>query len=116
MRRIAAPVNRAPASRAFCPRQIAARYIPRYITVPFAVRDPMRNLVALVALALGLLLAASVVPARGADLTVFAAASLKEALDDQVGRFEAETGDKIVVSYGASNALAKQIEAGAPAD
>jgi molybdate transport system substrate-binding protein len=55
-------------------------------------------------------------PARGADLTVFAAASLKEALDEQVGRFAAETGDKIVISYAGSNALAKQIEAGAPAD
>ena len=51
-----------------------------------------------------------------ADVTVFAAASLKEALDDQARQFEASTGNKVVVSYGASNALAKQIEAGAPAD
>lgn len=55
-------------------------------------------------------------PARGADLTIFAAVSLKEALDEQVGRFAAETGGKIAISYGGSNALAKQIEAGAPAD
>jgi molybdate transport system substrate-binding protein len=33
-----------------------------------------------------------------------------------VQRFEARTGDKVVVSYGASNALARQIDAGAPAD
>ena len=72
----------------------------------------MRNL--LVTLALGL--SVSGLPARGADLTIFAAASLKEALDEQVARFGTETGGKIVVSYGASNALAKQIEAGAPAD
>ena len=54
--------------------------------------------------------------AAAADVTVFAAASLKEAMDEQARRFEASTGDKVVVSYGASNALAKQIEAGAPAD
>ena len=51
-----------------------------------------------------------------ADLTVFAAASLKESMDEQAHRFEAATGNKVTVSYGASNALAKQIESGAPAD
>jgi molybdate transport system substrate-binding protein len=51
-----------------------------------------------------------------ADVTVFAAASLKEAMDEQARRFEAGTGSKVVVAYGASNALARQIEAGAPAD
>jgi molybdate transport system substrate-binding protein len=49
-------------------------------------------------------------------VTVFAAASLKEALDAQARHFEADTGNKVVVSYGGSNALAKQIEVGAPAD
>lgn len=51
-----------------------------------------------------------------AEVTVFAAASLKEAMDDQAKQFSASTGTRVVVSYGASNALAKQIEAGAPAD
>src|SRR5215472_7845503 len=51
-----------------------------------------------------------------ADVTVFAAASLKESMDEQARHFEAATGNKVIVSYGASNALAKQIEAGAPAD
>src|SRR6266480_3287441 len=51
-----------------------------------------------------------------AGLSVFAAASLKESLDEQARKFEGETGISIVVSYGGSNALAKQIEAGAPAD
>jgi molybdate transport system substrate-binding protein len=51
-----------------------------------------------------------------ADVTVFAAASLKEAMDAQAKQFEASTGNKVTVSYGASNTLAKQIEAGAPAD
>jgi molybdate transport system substrate-binding protein len=51
-----------------------------------------------------------------ADVLVFAAASLKDALDAQVGGLKAAAGDKIVVSYGASSALAKQLEAGAPAE
>ena len=56
------------------------------------------------------------VPARAADSTVFAAASLKNALDDAVKRYETKTGVKVVTSYAASSALARQIEAGAPAD
>ncbi|MET0869783.1 MAG: molybdate ABC transporter substrate-binding protein [Methyloceanibacter sp.] len=55
-------------------------------------------------------------PARASDVTIFAAASLKNALDDAVKRYETKTGRKIVVSYAASSALARQIEAGAPAD
>ena len=54
--------------------------------------------------------------AAAADVVVFGAASLKEALDDQAKQFEAASGSKVVISYGASNALAKQIESGAPAD
>ena len=53
---------------------------------------------------------------NAATVTVFAAASLKEALDEQTLRFEANTGNKVSVAYGGSNALARQIEAGAPAD
>ena len=51
-----------------------------------------------------------------ADLTIFAAASLKEALDENVKAFSAKTAHRVRVSYAASNALAKQIENGAPAD
>lgn len=54
--------------------------------------------------------------ATAADVTVFAAASLKEAMDEQANRFQAATGNKVIVAYGASSALAKQIEAAAPAD
>jgi molybdate transport system substrate-binding protein len=54
--------------------------------------------------------------ASAAELRVFAAASLQESLDEQVRQYEATTGSRVVVSYGASNALARQIEAGAPAD
>lgn len=72
-------------------------------------------------LVLGLLAVAGVVtaaplPASAAPVTVFAAASLKEAMDAQARDFEAATGNKVIVAYGASSALAKQIVAGAPAD
>ena len=49
-------------------------------------------------------------------ITVFAAASMKNALDDIDAAYTAKTGVKITVSYAASSALAKQIEQGAPAD
>jgi molybdate transport system substrate-binding protein len=54
-------------------------------------------------------------PSHAQRITVFAAASLKEALDAQARSFEAATGAKLVLVYGGSNALAKQIAAGAPA-
>jgi molybdate transport system substrate-binding protein len=53
---------------------------------------------------------------QAAEATVFAAASLKTALDGAAKLYETETGDKVNVNYAASSALAKQIEAGAPAD
>lgn len=49
-------------------------------------------------------------------LTIFAAASLKNALDDANAAFTKATGVKVTASYAASSALAKQIEQGAPAD
>jgi molybdate transport system substrate-binding protein len=54
--------------------------------------------------------------AQGKDVVVFAAASLKNALDDATGQWQRETGKKAVISYAASNTLIKQIEQGAPAD
>lgn len=62
------------------------------------------------------LLAAAAPGAAAETVTVFAAASLKEAFDENVKAYRAKTGDRIVVSYAASSALARQIEAGAPAD
>jgi molybdate transport system substrate-binding protein len=50
------------------------------------------------------------------SITVFAAASLKNALDDTNAAFSKATGVKVVASYAASSALVKQIEQGAPAD
>jgi molybdate transport system substrate-binding protein len=54
--------------------------------------------------------------AQAKDVVVFAAASLKNALDDVGAAWMRDTGRRVVFSYAASNALAKQIEAGAPAD
>ena len=52
----------------------------------------------------------------GASVTVFAAASLRNALDEAVGSYSKNTGTKVAVSYAASSALARQIEALAPAE
>ena len=56
-------------------------------------------------------------PAFAAEkLTVFAAASMKNALDAANAAWTKETAQETTVSYAASSALAKQIEGGAPAD
>jgi molybdate transport system substrate-binding protein len=61
--------------------------------------------------------AASALPAAAAEkVTVFAAASLKGSLDDVARAYEKKSGDTVAISYAASGALAKQIEASAPAD
>jgi molybdate transport system substrate-binding protein len=54
--------------------------------------------------------------AQDKSLTVFAAASMKNALDDIDAAYTAKTGVKVSASYAASSVLAKQIEQGAPAD
>jgi molybdate transport system substrate-binding protein len=67
--------------------------------------------------AFALLLALAAAPAAAQEsITVFAAASLKNALDDTDTAFTKATGIKVTASYEASSALAKQIEQGAPAD
>jgi molybdate transport system substrate-binding protein len=53
--------------------------------------------------------------ARADTVTVFAAASLKESLDEAARAFEAREPHRVRISYAASSALARQIEAGAPA-
>ncbi len=54
--------------------------------------------------------------AQDKSLTVFAAASMKNALDDVDTAYTARTGIKVAASYAASSTLARQIEQGAPAD
>ncbi len=63
----------------------------------------------------GLLLGTSIAQAAE-TATVFAAASLKNALDDAGKAFTGQSGIEIKASYAASSALARQIESGAPAD
>lgn len=65
---------------------------------------------------LAVLLAAASPLAAQEQITVFAAASLRNALDDTGAVFSKATGVKVVASYAASSALIKQIEQGAPAD
>jgi len=60
------------------------------------------------------LLAARLLAAE--EITVFAAASLTEALTEIGKDYEKSTGDKMRFNFAASNMLARQIEAGAPAD
>ena len=55
-------------------------------------------------------------PAQADEITVFAAASLKEALDSAVLEYEIQTGHKVSRSYAGSSVLARQISLGAPAD
>jgi molybdate transport system substrate-binding protein len=72
----------------------------------------MRRLLAPMAVCAALLAAT---PARAETVTVFAAASLTDALTAIAGAYEAETGDTVRLSFAASSTLARQIEAGAPA-
>lgn len=53
---------------------------------------------------------------NAAEVRVFAAASLTEALEEIAQAYERETRDDVVFNFGASSMLARQVEAGAPAD
>jgi len=74
-----------------------------------------RTLKFLAAAALGVALTSPPTPALAQDktITVFAAASMKNALDDVDAAFTKSTGIKVAASYAASSALIKQIENGA---
>ncbi len=71
----------------------------------------MRRLSLAAALALTLSL-----PAHAAEVVVFAASSLKTALDQVAADWQAKTGHTVTISYAGSNTLANQIIQGAPAD
>jgi molybdate transport system substrate-binding protein len=68
--------------------------------------------------AVAILCGSTILPAAAQEknLTVFAAASMKNALDDVDAAYTAKAGVKIAASYAASSVLAKQIDQGAPAD
>ncbi len=59
---------------------------------------------------------ASMVHAQQPPLTVFAAASLQNALEEAGKAFTAKTGTSVRFSFAASSALARQLEQAAPAD
>src|SRR5690242_9470316 len=78
-------------------------------------RGSRRFLLGLIGAALALGLGAGPVRAADGDVLVFAAASLKNALDEVITAYGQAHDTKVTVSYAASSALAKQIEQGAPA-
>ncbi len=74
---------------------------------------------ALLALALSASLSGPGAPEKAhvsPEILVFAAASLTESLRALASAWEKKTGQKATFSFGASSDLARQIEAGAPAD
>ena len=72
---------------------------------------PFRRLLAVISLGLS---ASS--PTFAAELKIFAAASLSDALPQIARAYEGAGGDKLVFNLGASSLLARQIKEGAPAD
>lgn len=61
-------------------------------------------------------MAALALPAAAEEVVVFAASSLKTALDPVAAAFQEATGQRVTISYAGTNALARQIMEGAPAD
>ena len=84
-----------------------------YSTKHIEMKRRLFSLVLALLLAVGLSLPAA---AQG-TVTIFAAASLRNALDQASAQYAKETGTPAArISYAASSALARQIEQGAPAD
>jgi len=80
-------------------------------------RDMACGLAAVLIAAVGLVpLTNRPAAAQSSPVLIFAAASLKNALDDIAAQWSKETGKQTKISYAASSALAKQIEGAAPAD
>ena len=79
-------------------------------------RDRVRSIVCGTVVTLAILAARPAAIAQDTTVTAFAAASLKNALDDVDQAFTQKSGVRVVASYAASSALIKQIENGAPAD
>lgn len=85
--------------------------------MPAKTRRALATFAALAAIAFSLLSSlSSITEAGDKGPVVFAAASLKEALDAADAGWAKQSGGQPVVSYAASSALARQIEQGAPAD
>lgn len=63
-----------------------------------------------------LIMALAPLPAMAADITMFGAASLADALKEIAADYQKESGKTVAVSFAASSALARQIEASGGAD
>lgn len=80
-------------------------------------REPLRKARPVAALIACLLAFYFTLPAFAGDrLLVFAAASMKDALEAAGQDYMEQSGDSVVFSFAASSVLAKQIAAGAPAN
>ena len=76
--------------------------------------SPVRRPAGFVVISIAALLASG--PAGAEHIMVFAAASLKRPLTETARAHEAASGNRVRISFAASSALARQIDAGAPAD
>jgi molybdate transport system substrate-binding protein len=76
----------------------------------------MRRRVLVLTALLAVFVGAARTPAQAAPVTVFAAASLRESLGAAGQAFTKETGVPVTFSFAGSNAVARQVSQGAPAD
>jgi len=90
-----------------------ALYLTEYIA-----SGPISRVKSLVRIPALLLLCAVLFDAAalGAELNIFAAASLTDALKQIGANYEKQSSDKVLFNFGASSMLERQIEEGAPAD
>lgn len=79
-------------------------------------RAVLRYLAGLVVVVAAIGLAPPLRAAEQEPITVFAAASMTDALQDLAQRYMADGGGDVRFSFAASSSLARQVEAGAPAD
>jgi molybdate transport system substrate-binding protein len=95
---------------------LAGAWAPAVTAVAAAGPTPATGSAAGVASAAPGATTASAAAGRGGPVLVFAAASLAEAVEEVDAAFSASTGVPVKASFAASSLLARQIEAGAPAD
>lgn len=79
-------------------------------------RAVLRYLAGLVILVAAIGLAPPLRAAEQEPITVFAAASMTDALQDLASQYKAGGGGEVRLSFASSSTLARQVEAGAPAD
>jgi molybdate transport system substrate-binding protein len=105
-----------------CPRsrELAAAFSTQragaFASQENVMRLPSRTAAFAIAFALAASVLSSPSNAQSAPIVVFAAASLKNALDEIAIGWTAKSGTEVKTSYAASSALAKQLEEGAPAE